>query len=59
MGLHDDEINAERDAEIARLRAALKKIIAGDRRTSGTNSEDHMEWDGPFAKIARAALTPA
>ena len=47
----------EAGAEIERLRAALQRIIDMDRRSGGTSSEDHTEWDGPCGKIARSALT--
>ena len=39
-----------------RMRETLKTIIDMDRRTSGTTSEDHMEYDGPIGAVARAAL---
>ena len=35
---------------------AVEAIIAMDRRTSGTSSEDHMEFDGPIGTKARAML---
>ena len=35
---------------------ALRTIREADRRSAGTTSEDHTEFDGPMGEIATKAL---
>lgn len=42
--------------EIERMQAALALIRRMDRRSSGQNSEDHTEYDGPCGKVAAQVI---